>query len=382
MAAAIATAACSSGGDEAAGPETAAPVAIVAPETAAPGTVAVGDPPVAETPAPVPEETIAVDPVAWEKVAGGEDCMCAGGTDWNMWVRDANPEKVVLYFQGGGACFSGEMCDLTTSNSYDRTVTADDDPTNANGIFDFSNAANPLTDWSFVFVPYCTGDIHIGDKTNDYGNGVVIEHKGMVNSKFALAELQRRFPNANDILVTGSSAGGVPAPLFAGLAGDLYPDAQITALADGSGAYPSDPGINAAIGSFWGIFDARPQWPETATLTAGDWGVPDLFIYAGKHNPNIMMARHDHSFDEVQVQFSSFAGFDASSIDQLIAQNAAKIESGGVPVATYVAPGTDHTILGRKELYTQVVEGVPMIDWLADLVNHQPVDDVQCTTCK
>jgi Pectinacetylesterase len=321
---------------------------------------------------------------AWEKVAGGEDCECAGGTDWNMWVRDVNPKKVVLFFQGGGACFTAEMCNLqsTAEPSYDSTVTADDDPANADGIFDFTNAANPLTDWSFVFVPYCTGDIHIGESTHDYGDGVVIEHNGMANATFALAELQRRFPEADDIFVTGSSAGGVPAPLFAGLAGDLYPDATITALADGSGAYPSEPGINSAIGGLWGIYEARPVWAETKDLTAGDWGVPDLFIYAGKHNPKITMARHDHAFDEVQVQFSTFAGFDANNIDQLIAQNAQKIEGAGVPLATYVAPGTDHTILGRDELYTQNVEGVSMIQWLTDLINHQPVDDVQCTTCK
>ena len=34
------------------------------------------------------------------------------------------------------------------------------------GIFDFTNAANPVKDWSGVYVPYCTGDVHFGTADN------------------------------------------------------------------------------------------------------------------------------------------------------------------------------------------------------------------------
>ena len=51
------------------------------------------------------------------------------------------------------------------------------------GLLDVADARNPLRDYSIVYVPYCTGDVHLGDSTTDYGNGVVIQHKGAVNSR-------------------------------------------------------------------------------------------------------------------------------------------------------------------------------------------------------
>ncbi len=340
------------------------------------------EPPAAPAPteAPAIAARSAFAGAPWTEVAGDETCMCAGGDPWKMWVRDADPSKVVMYFEGGGACFTAEMCG-PASRSYDRTVDGADDPGGFGGIFDFTNPANPFADWSFVFVPYCTGDVHIGDSTHDYGNGVVVEHNGIPNAMFALDQLVSRYGSAGEVFVTGSSAGGVPAPLFGALAADRMPDAAVTALADGSGAYPAAPGINAGIGALWGTFDARPDWPETAALTPDEWSIPGLFAVAGTHDPDLVLARHDHAFDEVQAQFSSLAGIEASQLDTLIDANAAMIEAAGVPVATYVAAGTDHTILGRDEMYTQVTEGTSFLEWLTALAARRPVEDVHCTTC-
>lgn len=146
----------------------------------------------------------------WQRVEGDETCMCADGSDWNLWVREANPEKVVLYFQGGGACFSAEMCNFSTSSTYDRTVTADDDPSRYVGLFNLSHADNPVADWSFVYVPYCTGDVHLGNSTHDYGNGLVVEQNGMVNARFGFEEMVRRFPKATEILVTDRRQAACP----------------------------------------------------------------------------------------------------------------------------------------------------------------------------
>ena len=48
--------------------------------------------------------------------------------------------------------------------------------------------------------------------------------------------------------MTGESAGSIPSPLYAGLVADRLPDAAITVLADGSGAYPDNPASTAALG--------------------------------------------------------------------------------------------------------------------------------------
>ena len=86
--------------------------------------------------------------------------------------------------------------------------------------------------------------------------------------------LATQFPDTAQLVVTGESAGSVPTPLYAGLAHDLLPNAEITVLADGSGAYPDVPAINAVIGALWGTEAAIPPWPENAGLTAATWSFP------------------------------------------------------------------------------------------------------------
>ena len=86
----------------------------------------------------------------------GGDCQCADGSEFSFWSREGDPEKVVLFFQGGGACFTAEMCSFTDGT---YTVQADGSQVTLGsaGVFDAANEANPFRDYSFVFVPYCTG---------------------------------------------------------------------------------------------------------------------------------------------------------------------------------------------------------------------------------
>lgn len=317
----------------------------------------------------------------WEQIAGGEECRCADGSDYSYWVREGDPRRVVFYLQGGGACFSAATCSFSQGT---YTVTADetDDPSGLGGIFDFSNPANPLAGSSFVFAPYCTGDVHIGNNVQTYSDDLTVHHNGFANASAALAELHRRFGDAAEIVVAGSSAGSVAAPFFSGLVSDLYPDAKISVVADASGAYPSNPVINTAIGRLWGAFSIVPDWPVNQGLTPADWGVPEMFVQSGLHDPEIRFARFDNAFDDTQLAFAELAGFDATNMDQLIRSNEAQIEAAGVAVSSYLAPGRDHTILGRDEMYSLEVQGVLFVDWLAEfLAADAATADVACSEC-
>ena len=85
-----------------------------------------------------------------------------------------------------------------------------------------------------------------------------MQHKGSVNASTALNALATQFPDTAQLVVTGESAGSVPTPLYAGLAHDLLPNAEITVLADGSGAYPDVPAVNARSSARCGA--PRPQF--------------------------------------------------------------------------------------------------------------------------
>jgi hypothetical protein len=311
----------------------------------------------------------------------GGDCQCAGGGEFSFWDHRGDPTKVVLFFEGGGACFSAETCN-PLSGTYASTVGPDDDPSNRHGIFDLTDARNPLADWSFVYVPYCTGDVHLGNATTEYAPGEVIHHVGAVNAAAALAYLAETYPDATDVLVAGESAGAAPTPLYAGELSDLLPGARITVLADGSGSYPDIPGVNAVIGSVWGTLDAVPDWPENADVTAETWSFPGLFVRAGHHDPAITFARHDYAYDATQAAFVGLAGIATDDLLTLIDGNEQQIEGAGVDLLSYISPGTDHTVLGRDTFYTEDLGGVALRDWVADLVGGQPVADVHCVDCQ
>lgn len=326
--------------------------------------------------------TTTATPVAgWEQVTAPSQCMCADGSPYSYWIHRADPNKVVFFLQGGGACFDATTCAFD-SKAYRVKLGPDDDPnTFSTGVFDFADPRNPLADYSFVFAPYCTGDVHIGNATHEYGPQLTVQHKGSIDASTALRDLATRFPGATQLVVTGESAGSVPTPLYAGLAHDLLPNAAITVLADGSGAYPDIPAINAVIGQAWGTESAIPPWPENAGLTAATWSFPGLFVQAHKHDPDIIFGRHDYAFDKVQTFFAGLAGIAASDLVTLIDKNETQIEASGVDLRSYISPGSSHTVLSRPEFYTETVEGVPLVDWVTDLVNRKPDPDVHCTTC-
>jgi hypothetical protein len=314
----------------------------------------------------------------WEQIVPGGDCKCADGSKFWFWIREANPEKVVFYLQDGGACFSAETC-APERGLYRTRI--DEGPTGEGGVFDFADARNPFADYSIVYVPYCTGDVHIGNATTEYAPRLTVQHKGYVNGTAALDHLAAAFPGATDVVVIGESAGSIAAPLYAGLASDRLPDARITVLAEGSGSYPDVPRFHKIVAG-WGIGDAIPPWPETVGLTAKQWSFPELFIQTGRHDPDIVFARHDHAYDEVQERWFPFVGIPAGDLLARVDANERQIERAGVNVHSYTAPGDEHVVLSDGPFYTETVNGEKLVDWVTRLIEGKPVEDVHCRKCR
>ena len=346
-----------------------------APDPAGANTVA----PDTDPPETAPPETTPPPP-EWETIAAPADCMCAHGQPFEFYVKKADPTKVVFFLEGGGACFSVDTCRRGDAQTYKEDIGRPDQVGYSEGIWS-DDERNPFLGWSFVFVPYCTGDVHLGTQTKDYGDGVVVEHKGNLNAKAALAAMAETFPDATTLVVTGESAGSVPSPYYAGLASDLLPEARIAVLADGSGAYPDIPGVNGAVSSNWGALGAVPDWPEAVGNTADDWSFPDLFVQTHRHAPDIVLARHDYAFDQVQEFFAGIAGIPSDQLVQLIDQNELQIEAAGTELDSFISPGDSHTVLSSPQFFTEEVEGVLLYEWVTALVNFESIEDVHCVEC-
>jgi hypothetical protein len=323
---------------------------------------------------------------AWEQILPGGDCKCSDGSQFSFWVREANPNKVLFYLRAGGACFSAATCARDGSDGREELYTPalgpeGDPPTQWDGIFDFDDERNPFADYSVVYVPYCTADAHLGTATTEYAPGLTIQHKGYVNGTAALEHLAATFPEATDVVVAGLSAGAAATPLYAGLVSDRLHDARITVLADGSGASPPD-GISRRLATVWGTGDAIPRWPENAGLTAEQWtSVTGLFTQSGRHDPEIVFARHDYAHDATQQLLARYLGVPAEDLLSVLDRNETRIEGAGVNLLSYIAPGDDHGALQYESFYTEEVNGESLVDWVTRLIEGDPVDDVHCKEC-
>jgi hypothetical protein len=328
--------------------------------------------------APSTEAPVDTEPreISWETIDAPADCMCADGSPYSYFVREADPTKVMFYLEGGGACFAGPMC-APGSDSYKQDVGSAPGE-GATGIFDFDNPDNPFADYSFVYVPYCTGDVHSGNTTKDYGNGVVIQHKGFVNASTALNTMLERFPNVGDLVVAGSSAGAFTTPLFAGLAADELPDARVAVIADSGGAVPD---AIAAVTANWGTVESLPDWPEFVGTTAAMVTPAYSFAKVAEHNSAITFMRHDYAYDRVLSGYAVMAGLSADGLVDVMRSGEASIEATGTQVAAWVSPGDAHTILGRADFYTEELNGVRFLDWLLAFLDGSPLADNYCVDC-
>jgi Pectinacetylesterase len=316
----------------------------------------------------------------WRRVVPGGGCKCADGSKFSFWVRKANPKKVVFYLQGGGACFSAKTC-APGSDLYRANIRSAGGPTGQAGMFDLADRRNPFADYSIVYVPYCTGDVHIGKTTKRYAPGLTVRHRGYVNGTAALDRLVARFPEATSVAVMGESAGSIAAPVYAGLVSDRLPKARITVLADGSGSYPDVPRFNNLV-STWGAGNALPDWAKSGGPSGKRWSFPGFFIQSGRHNPKIVFARHDHAYDEVQELWYPIVGVPVNDLLSLIDANESQIERAGVNLVSYTAPGSEHAVLSDEPFYTERAKGRRFVDWVTRLIERKPVGDVHCRQCR
>jgi hypothetical protein len=321
----------------------------------------------------------------WKKVVPGGDCECADGSEFAFWERRADPSKVVFFLDGGGACLDAETCAFTGlgaggEENYDWSIFGED-PAREGGIFDFARADNPFRDYSFIYIPACTGDAHLGDVTREYSPDLTVEHKGFVNGTAALSHLAENYPDAAQVVVVGKTVGSIAAPVYGGLAADLLPDAQVTVFGGQSGHIPDDPDLYAEIAQLWGTYDNMPDWDVNEGLTARDWGPQRFWIQAGLHDPDIVFARFDYAYDRNAAQGAKERGLDPSKLLAVIDANEAAIEAAGLVQHSFTAPGDGHGIFEYERFYELEVNGDKLVDWVDRLIQGEPVDDVHCTDC-
>ena len=305
----------------------------------------------------------------WERVAPRGKTRCARGGPYAFWLYRGDPKKVLVFFQGGGGCFDERSCALG-STWFDDRVDAGDDPGANSGVLDVSNPDNPFRGWSIVYIPSCTGDVHVGTKVVDYGS-VRVHQRGWWNARAALSRAYREFPDPDHVFVTGCSAGSVGSAFHVPDVTARYPDARVTQLGD-SLAFVFPRAIRLVD---WGTHDVFPSFFRIGNRR---WTMAEYIERLARAHPTQTFARFNHASDDVQERFYAALGDTPAGFEPRL--RAAEERLKELPnYRSYLACGGEHCALPTYEFYSLEVDGVRLRDWVADLAAGK---DVSCPACR
>ncbi len=309
----------------------------------------------------------------WYEVAV-EGTQSSDGSEWHGIFKKGTENKVVVYFFGGGVSITPETSE-GGSKFYATNMTAQDFVA-AGGIG--SNAENnPFKDWSFIVIPYATGDFHSG--TGVYkGNGKTVYHTGYSNYAAFLEQIKPYVGEPETLLVTGFSAGGFGTSLLSDDVIDRFPSAK---------------NITVCVDSSLLLYDG---WHETAvSLWQSPKEISDRLI-----SDNLVLdsltALHEKRGDSVKILF------DCSYRDDTLQQYQAYIRTGtmtknkengdlfqkdlaemvkglqeNIPgIGIYIwnhaedaeSHNTQHTIISSN-VFDKLEDGVSVADWIYAAVN-------------
>lgn len=313
----------------------------------------------------------------WNTVLPGGETRCAHDTAFQFWVYPGS-EHVLLFFQGGGGCWDSETC--REGSSWYKQAARQNEAQGylGRGIFDLDNPDNPFADHTMIFVPSCTGDVYMGNAVTDYGDDVVIYHRGFVNLMAAVSFMGDAFPNPDSIFVTGCSAGSPGSAIAAPQLIEIFPQVPVVQLGDSLGAI-FDTFSN--VDGIWGVSDSLPEWiPDVPSADA--FLMSDYYTALANHYPDYTFAQYNYQFDRIQQRYFSIgeddpAAFLAASLDKSLTT----ISEDADNFRYFLADGDRHCIMPTPQFYTVQSDGVSFRDWVADLAVGQAVETVRCVAC-
>lgn len=317
------------------------------------------------------------------------DPICSRGTPWVFFVKRGTVNKTLMYYQGGGACWSHTTCTFPT---HKVSAGPGDNPANSSsGFADLDNPENPFKDWNAVFVPYCTGDVHWGDEVVEHRQGglrVTIHHKGFVNAQVAEKWAREHFANPEQVFVTGSSAGAYGAIMNSlPLQEKVWPSSDFAVLGDAGNGVITDDFLQNDL-SKWGIEKNLPSWipgldvPITELDASRLWSIPANFY------PHNRYANYTSAYDGGQGGQTGFYNimlnlsnpfawlnwWPPSCEWNAIMRDYSLASAAAAPnYRYYIGSGSRHTMWGNNKVYDDTTGNVPpIVDWIQAMLDGTP----------
>lgn len=317
----------------------------------------------------VPGDPITAPAETWTFIPF-DDAVCGNGSPTGLGINLTDKsQNVIIYMMGGGACWDAFTCYTLKSaanmDGYDAAKFQND--VNAylgSSLFDRNDPQNPTKDYSYVFIPYCTGDVHGGDNIANY-NGTETHHKGLANVKAFLNRLVSTFPKAERILLSGSSAGGFGAGLNWWRVMQAFPGVRIDMIDDSAQPLPS-PYLSLDRQNTW-----RTAWNLNGALPPDcpecQSELSALLPYYNGKTGNARGALLSYTQDNV---ISAFYGpINTAYFEEGLQKFTQEKLEGLSQFKYFYMTGQNHVLLGDPGLTSK---GVVLKDWLVQMINDDP----------
>ena len=329
-----------------------------------------------------------LDKWTWFPVA---ESQCLDGSSTGFGVRlGTDPQKVLLYLEGGGACYNTWSCE----NIFASKFTAEDFGEGKQvGIFNRDDEDNPFREWTHVYIPYCSGDMHSGSVPFGEGyNGLA--HWGYQNISHYLKRLVPSFKEASRIALVGSSAGGFGAT-YNWLRVQRAFDPVPVDVIDDSGPFLSSAFLDSCyhkrVAQLW---NQEVMFPEDCEDCLDS---PNSFMAHLKHTREKLPQRRYALITEAEdYVIRAYFGFAREACSQWESETRPRFEADDFMAALvdyhhqthqlentflYEAEGNGHVVLFEDfsdGLKTEQ-NGTRLSDWLEDFLSGAPLDDVMVT---
>ena len=336
------------------------------------------------------------DPVAaatpgewtWVPIDGAR---CMDGSPTGVGINTSpGADGLVIFFMGGGACFNASTCAgaLHATGFGPSLFRVEISALGAAGPVSRTSKGNPLRSWNFMYVGYCTGDVHAGD--NEAGATIDGHHyvfTGHHNVALALQRLVPHLRGIRHVLVTGLSAGGFGAAYnYDQIATAFGPDVD-TSLVDDSGPPMPDDALPPCLQQQW-----RTLWNLDATLPAdctacrsqsNGGGIVALLDFILHKYPTrrfgLVSATRDGTIRDFFAWGRSgdcavHGDFPAAAFNDALLS--LRTREAGTALRTYFVDSSSHTWLFLPDWNVTAVGGTTLSSWVDAIATGGTANDV------
>lgn len=321
-------------------------------------------------------------------VLPGGKTQCIFGSPYGFQVIPGDRNRVVVYFQGGGACWDKWSTDQGLCLFDAEPATARD----LVGMFDRTQNSNKFRHYTIIHLLYCSGDLFAGNAIRDYSNeaGEPAVQVGYWNVRATLDWIKAQQSSGalaetfDDLLISGCSAGAVSVQFWAVHMLEELRYHRAAVLPDSYiGYFP--PNSQGPLFRNYGVCDTpliHSQYKDDCYNGKLDLLTVNLDYWP--QHPNVPYAFIQSKADGTQRSFYSAVALTNGNNPLITAASFYKgsLESVMAPLNAipnfliYLVDGNTHCFTPRPEYYTTwpsnpPVSGAPSLeDWCNELPAH------------